>query len=94
MSRVVAERTVIVRDVNRGVTPVDRARRREVQNMTDDKIQGKWDQAKGEVKEGVGKMTGDTSTEMAGKYDQAKGKVEEGVGNVKQDIQDTVDSHR
>lgn len=54
--------------------------------MTEDQMQGKWDQAKGEVKEGVGKVTGDSSTEMSGKLDQAKGKVEEGVGNVKKEI--------
>ena len=56
--------------------------------MTEEQIQGKWDQAKGEVKEDVGKATGDTSTEMSGKMDQAKGKVEEGIGNVKRDIDD------
>ena len=59
--------------------------------MTEEQIQGKWDQAKGDVKEGVGKATGDTSTEMSGKWDQAKGKVEEGVGNMKQDIEDATD---
>ena len=56
--------------------------------MTEEQIQGKWDQAKGEVKEDVGKAAGDTSTEMSGKLDQAKGKVEEGIGNVKRDIDD------
>jgi uncharacterized protein YjbJ (UPF0337 family) len=54
--------------------------------MTEDQTRGQWDQAKGEVKEGVGKATGDTSTEMSGKWDQAKGKVEEGIGNMKQEI--------
>jgi uncharacterized protein YjbJ (UPF0337 family) len=56
--------------------------------MTEDQTKGAWDQAKGEVKEGVGKLTGDSSTEMSGKMDQVKGKVEEGIGDVKQDIND------
>lgn len=60
--------------------------------MTEDQTRGQWDQAKGEVKEDVGKVTGDTSTEMSGKWDQAKGKVEEGIGNMKQEI-DKHDDH-
>jgi uncharacterized protein YjbJ (UPF0337 family) len=56
--------------------------------MTEEQVKGKWDQAKGEVKEDVGKVVGDRSTEMSGKWDKAKGKVEEGIGNMKQDIRD------
>jgi uncharacterized protein YjbJ (UPF0337 family) len=56
--------------------------------MTEDQTKGNWDQAKGEVKEGVGKLTGDSSTETSGKMDQVKGKVEEGIGDIKQDIND------
>jgi uncharacterized protein YjbJ (UPF0337 family) len=56
--------------------------------MTEDQTKGNWDQAKGEVKEGVGKLTGDSSTETSGKMDQVKGKVEEGIGDIKQDVND------
>jgi uncharacterized protein YjbJ (UPF0337 family) len=48
-----------------------------------DKAKGKLDQGKGKVKESIGKLGGDRSTEWGGKIDQAKGKVEEGVGDVK-----------
>ena len=50
-----------------------------------DKIEGKTDQATGKVKEEVGKLGGDKSTEIGGKLDQAKGKAKEGLGEVKQD---------
>jgi uncharacterized protein YjbJ (UPF0337 family) len=46
-------------------------------------LEGKFDETKGKVKEGVGKLGGDRSTEIGGKFDQAKGKVKQGVGEVK-----------
>jgi uncharacterized protein YjbJ (UPF0337 family) len=49
----------------------------------DDKIEGKWEQGKGKVKEEAGKLGGDKSTEMSGKWDQAKGEVQEKVGDAK-----------
>ena len=51
----------------------------------DDKIEGKWDQGKGKVKEEAGKLGGDRSTEIGGKLDQAKGKVKQGIGELKED---------
>jgi uncharacterized protein YjbJ (UPF0337 family) len=48
-----------------------------------DKVEGKWDQTKGKIKEETGKAVGDRSTEWDGKADQVKGKVKEGIGNVK-----------
>jgi len=38
------------------------------------------DQAKGKVKEVVGKVTGDSKTEAEGQADQVKGKVKNAVG--------------
>ena len=49
----------------------------------DDKIEGKWDQGKGKVKEEAGKLGGDKSTEMSGKWDKTKGEVQEKVGDAK-----------
>jgi uncharacterized protein YjbJ (UPF0337 family) len=54
----------------------------------DDKIEGKWDQAKGKVKEEAGKFGGDKSTEIGGKIDQGKGKLKEGFGEVKEELRD------
>ncbi|MGZ8501260.1 MAG: CsbD family protein [Candidatus Limnocylindrales bacterium] len=54
--------------------------------MTEDRTQGEWDQTKGVVKEKVGKITGDRSTEVSGKLDQAKGRLEKKIGEAKDTI--------
>jgi uncharacterized protein YjbJ (UPF0337 family) len=51
--------------------------------MDKDRIKGSADQAKGAVKEGVGKIFGDTKLENEGKADKAAGKVENAVGGLK-----------
>ena len=48
-----------------------------------DRIQGSAEQAKGKVKEAVGKATGDSKLEGEGKADQFKGKVRNAVGGLK-----------
>ena len=48
-----------------------------------DRIRGSAEQAKGKVKEGVGKVTGDSKLEGEGKADQFKGKVQNAVGGLK-----------
>ncbi len=48
--------------------------------MADMKTEGKIDQVKGEVRETVGKVTGDKSTELKGKAEKAKGSVKEKLG--------------
>jgi uncharacterized protein YjbJ (UPF0337 family) len=51
--------------------------------MDKDRIKGSAEQAKGAVKEGVGKMFGDKKMENEGKADKAAGKVENAVGGLK-----------
>ena len=51
--------------------------------MTQDRVRGKVNQGKGLVKEKVGELLGDRSTEWSGRVDQVKGKVQERVGEVK-----------
>jgi uncharacterized protein YjbJ (UPF0337 family) len=48
-----------------------------------DRIRGSAEQAKGKVKEVVGKATGDSKLESEGKADQLKGKVRNAVGGLK-----------
>ena len=48
--------------------------------------QGKIQQAKGKVKEEVGRITGDTPLVIRGKTDQVAGKIKEKYGNVKQTL--------
>jgi uncharacterized protein YjbJ (UPF0337 family) len=51
--------------------------------MDKDRIKGSAEQAKGKVKEGAGKVTGDAKLEGEGKADQVKGKVQNAVGGLK-----------
>jgi uncharacterized protein YjbJ (UPF0337 family) len=50
---------------------------------TDDKIDAKADQLKGEVKEGVGRVTDDPELEAEGHGDQAKGNLKQAAEKVK-----------
>jgi uncharacterized protein YjbJ (UPF0337 family) len=65
-----------------------------VKEVTEDRTQGEWDQTKGVVKENVGKITGDRSTEVSGKLDQAKGKLEKKIGEAKDTIRHEGDRNR
>lgn len=59
--------------------------------MDKDRIKGAGHQAKGAIKEGVGKMTGDKKTEAEGKAEKAAGKVENAVGGAKDSMRDALD---
>jgi uncharacterized protein YjbJ (UPF0337 family) len=50
---------------------------------TGDKAEGKWDQVKGKVKEGVGDATDNPNLEDEGEKDQAKGKAKQAWGDAK-----------
>jgi len=58
--------------------------------MDKDRIEGVGHQAKGSVKEAVGKMTGDKKTEAEGKAERAAGKVQNAVGGAKDAARETV----
>jgi uncharacterized protein YjbJ (UPF0337 family) len=51
--------------------------------MDKDRVEGAATNIKGKVKEGVGKMTGDSKTEAEGRADQIKGKTQNAVGGLK-----------
>lgn len=51
--------------------------------MNKDRVKGMADQAKGSVKEGVGKALGDAKLQAEGKSDKMKGKIENAVGGLK-----------
>ncbi len=56
-----------------------------------DRVEGVGQQIKGAVKEGVGKVTGDTKTEAEGKADKAAGKVQNAAGGAKDAARDALD---
>lgn len=55
-----------------------------------DEVEGKFDQAKGAVKENVGRATGDRNLEDRGAADRAGGKVQEGFGTAKRKVGDAI----
>lgn len=53
-----------------------------------EKAEAKIDQAKGEIKQKVGEVTNDRSTQMEGKIDEAKGDLKEGWEKTKDAVKD------
>jgi uncharacterized protein YjbJ (UPF0337 family) len=62
--------------------------------MDKDRIEGAADQAKGKIKETVGKVTGDTKTEAEGSYDRAQGKTKSTVGGIKDKAREALDGDK
>ncbi|EWY42047.1 hypothetical protein N825_19135 [Skermanella stibiiresistens SB22] len=51
--------------------------------MNDDRTEGSLKKMKGDVKEGVGNVTGDSKLQSEGKADKAEGKIQNLVGGIK-----------
>ena len=56
-----------------------------------DEVEGKFDQAKGSVKEAVGRVTNDRDLEAEGNVDRTGGKVQEGFGTAKRKVGETIE---
>ena len=54
--------------------------------MDKDRAKGSATNLGGKVKEGAGKLTGDSKLQSEGKLDQAKGKVQNAIGGIKDTI--------
>jgi uncharacterized protein YjbJ (UPF0337 family) len=61
--------------------------------MDKDRIDGSANQAKGNIKEAVGKLTGDAKLQADGKSEKVAGKIQNVVGGIKDDIKDTAKSN-
>jgi uncharacterized protein YjbJ (UPF0337 family) len=59
--------------------------------MNDNRIEGTKHQIKGTVKEGVGKLTGDTPKQVAGNVEKNAGKVQKELGKAQDEIRDEDD---
>jgi uncharacterized protein YjbJ (UPF0337 family) len=60
--------------------------------MDREHVKGAADKAKGAIKEGAGKLTGDRDLEAEGKWDKAKGEAHKAAGDVKDAARDARDS--
>lgn len=56
-----------------------------------DEIEGKFDQAKGAVKDKVGEATGDRDLEAEGEADRAGGDIQEGFGTARRKVGETIE---
>ena len=54
-------------------------------------LENKFDEIKGSVKEGLGKLTGDKSIEVEGLAEQVVSKVKEAAEDVKEAAEDAID---
>jgi uncharacterized protein YjbJ (UPF0337 family) len=54
-------------------------------------MEGKYEQAKGSVKEGFGRLTGDDDMQAEGSADKLKGDVQEGWGGAKRKVGDALE---
>ena len=57
-----------------------------------DEMEGKFEQAKGWVKDKAGEVTGDHDLEAEGEVQNAEGKTQETLGNIKSGVGDAVDA--
>lgn len=55
-----------------------------------DEVEGKYDQAKGAVKENVGRAIDDREMEGEGAADRTGGKIQEGYGEAKRKVVDSI----
>jgi uncharacterized protein YjbJ (UPF0337 family) len=56
--------------------------------MDKDRTEGMAKQAKGAIKEGAGKLTGDAKLKAEGQFDKAEGKVQNAVGGAKDKVRE------
>ena len=63
----------------------DRNRDDLLRKGTENRTEGKLDDLKGRVKDGVGGLTGDQSLQAEGKIDRIKGKAKDAIGELQQD---------
>ena len=63
--------------------------------MDKDRIEGAAKKIKGDVKEGVGKATGDAKLQTEGKADKTEGKIQNAIGGAKDAVRNaTKEGHK
>ena len=61
-------------------------------SSTTDKIKGLANEAAGNVKQGIGKATGDETLQAEGKAQEVKGEAQKTVGDAKQGVKNAADT--
>jgi uncharacterized protein YjbJ (UPF0337 family) len=55
--------------------------------MNEHQVKGATNEATGKVEKEVGKLTGDTSTQVSGQAREIKGKLQKGMGDAKEAVE-------
>ena len=58
--------------------------------MHKDEVKGGAKQARGAIKDAIGKATGDVKLQADGKADKAEGKIQQGIGQAKEAVRDAL----
>ncbi len=58
--------------------------------MNKDQVKGRYEEAKGSVKEVVGNVAGDKELEIEGNIQKNLGKAQAGFGDVKEDVKEDI----
>jgi uncharacterized protein YjbJ (UPF0337 family) len=61
--------------------------------MNEDRLKGKWNQIKGELKKKWGKLTDDDLTYAEGHFDKMFGRIQERTGEKKEELQKFFDRY-
>lgn len=56
-----------------------------------DEMEGKLDRAKGNIKQGAGRLINDPDLENEGELDEAGGKIKEGAGKVRRKVGEAIE---
>ena len=56
--------------------------------MNKDEIEGKGKKVKGQIREEVGKLTGNKTEQVKGKIEQVEGDVQAGIGKIKRKLKE------
>lgn len=62
--------------------------------MDDDRIEGSMKKMKGDVKEGLGHLTGDEKLKQEGKADKVEGKAQNAWGGIKDTVREALGDER
>ena len=62
--------------------------------VDENRVEGSAKNIGGKIKEGFGKLTGDSKTQAEGKADQVEGKVQNTVGGIKDAVKDAFTDDR
>ena len=61
--------------------------------MNSDVLKGKWNQAKGKLKQKYADLTDDDLTYAEGKFDEMLGKLQEKTGRTKEQLKEEIDNY-